>query len=231
MVLPRYLAQTATEMAGNPLPEKLAYLACHFSPGGTGLSNLPPVLPTGAMLILDDSTPMDDHDPELIVKQLFNLIHQQRCEALLLDFQRQNVPGQQELAKLLYAALPCPVGVSELYARGLSCPVFLSPVPPDRSVSEYLRPWQDREIWLETALDGISLTLTEAGCSADPLWDFPEDGQTDEKLHCHYVIETTADSAVFRLWRTREDLDALFTESSSLGVTKVIGLWQELQGG
>ena len=229
MVLPRYLAQTAAEMAGNPVPEKCAYLACHFSAGGKGLSNLPPVLPPGAMLILDDSTPMDGHDSELILQQLSQLLKQHRCECLLLDFQHQNLPEQQEFANELCGALPFSVGVSENYARNLSCPVFLPPVPPDRPVSEYLRPWQDREIWLEMALDGITLTLTETGCTAEPLWQLPEDGQSDESLHCHYAIKTTADSAVFHLWRRKSDLDNLLTEAEANGVTKAIGLWQELK--
>lgn len=228
MALPLYLAQTALEMAGNPLPEHPAYMACHFSPGGKGLSNLPTFLPPGAMLILDDSTPMDGHDPALISQQLSHVITAHRCQALLLDFQRQNIPEQAELAKLLCKALPCPVGVSECYARGLSCPVFLPPVPPDKPLSDCLTPWQGREIWLEAALDGLTLTLTETGCSAEPLWDLPEKGLADEKLHCHYAIETTADAAIFRLWRTRDDLDSLLAEAKPLGITQAIGLWQEL---
>lgn len=228
MVLPLYLAQTAAEMAGNPLSQNMAYMACHFSPGGHCLSNLPEVLPSGAMLILDDSTPMDDHKPELIVRQLSEIITLHHCEALLLDFQRREIPGQQKLAELLAGALPCPVGVSELYAGDLPCPVFLSPVPPDRPLGTHLVPWQGRELWLEAALDGITLTLTEAGCTASALPDLPEDGLTDEKLHCHYTIETSEDAAVFQLWRTREDLDGLLRKAESAGVTRAIGLWQEL---
>lgn len=228
MVLPRYLAQTATEMAGNPISEQLAYMACHFSPGGKGLSNLPQTLPPGAMLILDDSTPMDGHDPDLILKQLSAEIEHHCCESVLLDFQQPGIDDQYSLARKLIDALPCPVGVSELYAREHSCPVFLPPVPPDTPISDYLEPWKDREIWLEIASDGIILTLTEAGCSSKPLWDFPEEGLTDEKLHCHYSIGITDDTAIFRLWRTMADSDALLREAESLGVTKAIGLWQEL---
>lgn len=228
MALPLYLAQTAAEMIGNPHVWPLAWMACHFSPGGQGLSNLPQVLSEGAMLILDDSTPMEFHDGAMIAWQLSDTITRHGCESLLLDFQRTNIREQQELAKLLADTLPCPVGVSEIYARELSCPVFLPPVPPDRPLSEYLAPWQGREIWLETALDGITLTLTEAGCTADPFYDFPEDALTDKQLSCHYAIETGIDSAVFRLWRTRQDLEALLSEAESLGATKAIGLWQEL---
>lgn len=228
MVLPLYLAQTAAEMAGNSLPKHPAYMACHFSPCSAGLSNLPRALPERALLILDDSAPLDGHDPARILQQLSDTIRQHRCAGLLLDFQRSNVPGQRELAKLLSGSLPCPVGVSELYAHGLACPVFLPPVPPDKPLSEYIAPWQGREVWLEAALDGMTLTLTEKGCTASPLIDFPEHGLTVEKLHCHNSIETRADSAVFHLWRTRNDLDSLLAEAESLGVTRAVGLWQEL---
>ena len=230
MVLPLYLAQTSLEMAGNSLPAHPAYMACHFSSGSPGLSNLPVSLPAGAMLILDDSTPMADHDPELIGKQLADAIRQQGCESLLLDFQRPDIPGQRELAKLLADSLPCPVGVSEIYAEHLSCPVFLPPVPPDKPLRDYLAPWQGREIWLETALDGITLTLTDSGCSAAPLFDFPEEGLSDEPLRCHYAIETSENAAIFRLWRTRADLSRLLSAAEALGVRKAIGLWQELAG-
>ena len=228
MVLPRYLAQTAAEIAGNPSSGKLAYLACHFSPGGKGLSNLPEALPPGAMLILDDSTPMDGHDPERILKQLSEALGRHSCESLLLDFQRPEQPGQQALARMLCAALPCPVGVSEPYSKGMDCAVFLPPAPPDICLSQYLAPWESREIWLEIALDGIALTLTEAGCDAEPFLDLPEDGLAEEKLHCHYTLEATADAVIFRLWRTRADLEQLLEEANSLGVARAIGLWQEI---
>lgn len=228
MVLQLYLAQTAAEMAGNPISERAAYMACHFSPCSSGISNLPGALPKGTLLILDDSAPMDGHDPERIVMQLSEWVSQHRPDGLLLDFQRPDIPGQRELAKRLCGALPCPVGVSELYGEGLPCPVFLPPVPPDRPLSEYLAPWQGREVWLEAALDGVMLTLGESGCTAAPLCDFPENGLTDEALHCHYTIETEANTAVFRLWRTREDLDRLLAGAESQSVTKAIGLWQEL---
>ena len=228
MALPLYLAQTAAEMAGNPPSGPTAYMACHFSPGGRGLSNLPGCLAPGTMLILDDSTPMNGHDPEAILCQLSAQAQRWQCGSILLDFQRPGIEAQQKLAELLAASLPCPVGVSELYAAGLSCPVFLSPVPPDRPLTEHLAPWNDREIWLEAALEGITLTLIEAGCIADPLFDFPASGLMDKKLHCHYAIEITANTAGFRLWRTRQDLDCLLNEAESLGITKAIGLWQEL---
>lgn len=231
MALPLYLAMTSAEMAGNPLPPRLGCMVCHFSPGGNGLSGLPEELPPGAMLVLDDCTPMDGHDPQRILKQLSSALEHCQCESLLLDFQRPGIPGQRELANILTSSLPCPVGVSELYAEGLSCPVFLPPVPPDKLLAEYVAPWKGREIWLEAALDGIALKLTESGCTVSPLPDFPEAGLPDKKLHCHYTSETTSDSATFRLWRTPEDLNVLLKEAENHGATRAVGLWQELYTG
>ena len=228
MALPLYLAQTPWEMTGN-LPDFPAYMACHFSSGGQSLSNLPKTLPPGAMLILDDSMPMDDHDPLQILAQLTDLLTQQDCESLLLDFQRPQIPAQQELAKLLCDTLPCPVGVTELYAGDLPCPVFLPPAPPDMPLSDYLAPWKGRDIWLEAALDGMEFTLTERGCTATPLPDFPESGFPEEKLHCHYRIQRIPETAIFQIWRTPEDLRALLSEAEGLGVSRAIGLWQELR--
>ena len=227
MALPLYLAQTRVEMGVNsPAPNFFAYMALHFSSSGTGLSNFPESLPPGAMLILDDSTPMDRHDAIRIVKELSGLMERQQCESLLLDFQRPDCPELAALAKVISDTLPYPVGVSELYAQGLSCPVFLSPVPPDRPLHEHLAPWTGREIWLEAALDGMELTLTEAGCSTCPLLEPPQAGLADKRLYCHYDIRLDS-AARFRLWRTQEDLDILLQKAENTGVTRAIGLWQE----
>ena len=229
MALPLYLAMTAAEMAGNPdRPDFFAYMACHFSPGGTGLSNAPARMNEHSLLILDDSTPMDGHAPQQILSELKKLIERDGCMGLLLDFQRPKIPEQQELAEFLCAALPCPVAVSELYAASLSCPVFLPPAPADTALADYLKPWQGREIWLDAAMDGIELKLTVKGCNAAPLPDFPDQGHSDKGLHCHYTVETKLESAIFRLWRTRKDLVALLSEAEVLGVAKAVGLWQEL---
>ena len=52
MFLPCYLAVTAGELAaGAPFPAFPAWMACHFSPSGAGISNLPAALPEGAMAV------------------------------------------------------------------------------------------------------------------------------------------------------------------------------------
>lgn len=230
MVLPLYLAMTAAEIrTKNVFAAKLGWMACHFSLYGTGLSNCPASLPEGSMLILNDRTPIHGHDRALIVHQLTSLITELKCDALLLDFQR---PGEEETAALvkdIAAALPCPVGVSEPYARDLACPVFLPPVPPDTAVVDCLAPWTGREVWLEAALEGMVITLTPEGSYASPLPYAPpaESDHADRKLHCHYRIETD-ENARFTLFRTPEDLHALLDEASAFGVTRAVGLYQEL---
>ncbi len=226
MVLPLYLALTAAEFAVcSSFPQNVAWMACHFSSYGTGLSNLPPKLPEGAMVILNDRTPIHGHDPKEILCQLISL----HPDCLLLDFQRPGGDTTLELTQVLEKELPCPVGVSHKYAEDLSCPVFLPPVPPDVPLEEYLSPWQGREIWLEAALEGITYTLTENGSTAVPLLHPPQDGLVDEQLQCHYKIEVLDSIADIHLYRTPDDLLNLLQQAKNHGVTKAVGLYQELR--
>ena len=80
MAITPFLAMTATEMYRNTsLPEKTAWMACHFSPYGLGLSNLPKELPPGSLLIVDDITPPHGHDPVFIAEQLIGCVDQFQC--------------------------------------------------------------------------------------------------------------------------------------------------------
>jgi hypothetical protein len=224
MTLPLYLALTAAEFAVcSSLPQNMAWMACHFSSYGTGLSNLPPPLPEGAMVILNDRTPIHGHDPDTILQQLMVL----RPSCLLLDFQRPGVDTVMELARILVKQLPCPVGISHIYAQELNCPVFLPPLPPDGALEEYLDPWKGREIWLEVALEGITYTLTENGSTTSPLLHPPQDGFPEESLHCHYKIETFPNKITFTLWRDKQMLEAHMEQAQTLGVTKAFTLFQE----
>ena len=102
MILPCYLAMTAAEFASAPvLPEKLAWMACHFSCYSTGISNLPLTLPKGSMLILNDRTPVSGHDPLRIAQQLQQVVEELEIERVLLDLQR---PNCEETARIVEAA-------------------------------------------------------------------------------------------------------------------------------
>ena len=233
MAIAPFLAMTAAEMRNHSvLPPKIAWMACHFSPYGLGLSNLPTELPPGSLLIVDDITPPHGHDSARIAEQLVICAEQFQCCAILLDFQRQNSQETTALVKYLTETLPYPTAVSEVYAYDLDCPVFLPLVPPSVAPEEHFAPWQGREIWLEIGLWGELLTLTQQGCTVTPLPhpDPNSEGFTDEKLHCHYTIETKKNSASFTLWRTAEDIQKMLKDAEALGATTAVGLFQELHG-
>ncbi len=228
MGIPHYLAMTAAELCRFEPPLRPAWLACHFSPYHSGLSNLPAFLAPGSLLILDDSTPIENHDPETVKNQLIQCVETWQCSGILMDFQRPVQPEAQEMAAYLSDSLPCPAAVSHLYAKELDCPVFLPPAPLHSSLESHLSPWESRDIWLETALDSETLVLTEDGCRIYSTAETPEAGFVDEKLHCHYWTQVLPNEARFTLWRTREDLEGLLAEAEALGVTAAVGLWQEL---
>lgn len=230
MPIAHYLAMTAAEMAGNPVfPRRAAWMACHFSPSGSGLSNLPRWLPPGCLLILDDSTPIHDHDPERIASELSACTERLQCVGLLLDFQRPGVDQARQLADYLCGVLSFPVVVSDAYAVDLDCGVFVSPIPLDEAIASRLARWRGREVWLDTTMEGLELVLTEKGVITAPLphQTFPDCGLEDRMLHCHYHISLTENSAAFTLWRTKSDISAQLEEAEALGVTAAVGLYQE----
>lgn len=231
MALPLYLAMTAAELFCAPeLPPACAYMACHFSSYGTGLSNFPQGLPKGSMLIVNDRTPVQGHDPAQITEQLFRCVEEQEAAAILLDFQRPDCPETARIVRAVTDGSPCPTAVSACYGSDLQCPVFLPPVPPSCMLRDYISLWQGRELWLEAALDSQLITVTAQGSNASPFSSDPSNVYpfADPQLHCHYRIRTAPDQAQFFLQRTAEDLRALLQEAEALGITKAIGLYQEL---
>ncbi len=229
MAIQPYLAMTAAQMLRNPgISRNAAWMACRFSLIGPGLSNLPEYLPPESLLMLTDETPWYRHDPERILSQLRECLETFSCPGLLLDFQRPGEDALSELTENLAQALPCPVIVSAPYARE-DCPVLLPPVPASVPVVDWLRPWKGREIWLELALDGQCITLTEAGASArDLLLGENGSGWEDPTLCCHYRVETQPDAARFTLWRSREDLSKLLLQAEAAGISGAVGFWEEL---
>lgn len=235
MGISRYLAMTAAEMAAFSLPQTVlpAYMACHFSPYGTGLSNIPAKLPKGSMLMVNDRTPFHGHDPQQILLQLQEAYEQLRFESVLLDFERPETAAYNELCRVLMEQLSCPVGISAPYTEGLDCPVFLPPTPMDQPLSDYISPWKGREIWLDIAPEAACITVTERGSSYSPV-PFsppPENAFTDEDLHCKYRTETGEALICFHLWRDPQQVEQLIDHAQSLGITKCIGLFQELYCG
>lgn len=233
MAVSLYLAMTAAEIQqADSLPENLAYMACHFSPYGLGLSNRPTSLKAGSVLILNDRTPISGHDPALIARQLLELISDFHCDSVLLDFQRPDCDQTMTLCRQLTAEAPCPVVVSDLYAKELSCPVFLSPPPLNMPLKEHLAPWQGRNIWLEAALEAACICVTAEGSRYTdlPHTPMPDHCFADTNLHCHYRQEVSPQEIRFYLYRAEKDLQDLLQEAQNLGVSRAVGLYQQRIG-
>lgn len=231
MGLPLNLAMTASEIASvSPLPADFAWMACRFSPGGQGITDLPMQLPAGSLLILNDSIPCRDHDPDLISESLRDAAERFRCSGLLVDFQRPKTDEAAAVVDALVNALPCPVAVPPEYAEHLPCPVFLPPAPLHQPMESYLKPWQNREIWLEAALCQERITVTKEGSSFASIFPVqPQDGGFyHPKLRCCYRTAVSHDAITFTLFETQGSLYAKLELAAALGVTRAVGLWQEL---
>ncbi len=224
-----FLAMTAAECK-KALPNRVCFMACHFSPYSAGLTNLPTELPPDSMLLLDDSMPPADHDPKIVAEQLCELVRQFSVYGVLLDFQREKTEVSKAVVNAILQALPCPVAVTEDYAMDLGCPVFLSACPVNVPLDKYLRPWQKQGVYLEIAPGRTQITATEKGAEKAflPVGETESLRFYDEGLCCHYKTEVFERRAVFTLQRSREDLEKLIGKAQDLGVTAVVGLYQEL---
>ncbi len=222
-----FLAATAAELA-QFRPKRAAYMACHFSPYGTGLSNLPCFLPPESMLLLDDSMPPGDHDPSLVAEQLTEIINKFSVKAVLLDFQREKNENTVQMSSFLIRALPCPVAAAEPYAMEIGCPVLLSPVPANVCLQAYLAPWLQQGVYMEIAPAALQITVAESGSSAISFEFADEPPLYSKKICCHYDVKVASDKAVFTLTRTKDDLAALVQQATAMGVHGMVGLYQEL---
>ena len=229
MSIRSFLAMTAAEFYSiEKTPKDIAWMACHFSCYGTGLSNLPRKLPPGSMVILNDRTPPQGHDPQKIAKQLNDLAQKHSVSYFLLDFQRPENPETDNLVNILTKELTQPVGVSDCYAKSLSCPVFLPPPPLHLPLNTYLEPWSGREVWLETAFSSEKITVTPEGSVFEECWAeiLPDNAHTDESLTCRYTISVTDDRATFIL--TRDNM-SFIEKAENLGVRITVGLYQQFK--
>ena len=220
-----FLGQTAAEWA-HPLPDwgKKAWMACHFSPYGVGLSNLPTHMPSGSMLILNDRTPVCGHDPDLIANQLAELAEKFECSRILLDFQRPEEAQTYDIAKAILQAAACPVGISHWYGAELDCAVCLPPLPLHMPLHSYIAPWLGRDIWLELAPESAQYIVTESGCQVAPCHATGRFPHFDEALFCRYRIDIGEEKLIFTLCRTQEDALALRNANA---IECFVGLYQD----
>ncbi len=229
MPIPMYLAMTAAEFRACDVPGKIGWMACHFSPGGKGLTNLPKELPPQSLLILDDSTPIGDHDAKQVLEELRETVQRLDCSGLLLDFERPANGESLEMARKI-AALPCPVCVAAEYGMDLDRPIFLPPIPVLKTPEESLRPWIGREIWLDCCPVATSVVVTENGSQvSEAPAELANCPHFDGELLCHYRLDLENDRVVFTLHRSPGDLRLLLDVAQKWGVTQGVGLWLELR--
>ncbi len=225
MANPFYLAMTAAEFSScAEMPERIAWMACHFSPYGQGLSNCPQSLPEGSLLIVNDRIPPQGHSPDVIALQLARQMEALQPDGLLLDFQQPWNEETQLITKKILQELSCSIAVSHIYAKDQDCAVFLPPPPIRTSPEEYFAPWDGREIWLEIYDQWETATISKDNCLFCD--EIPE--KTDQLPHwdaslcCRYSIAHSQDCAIFHLHRGRKELLAL-----PHPITKFVGLYQE----
>lgn len=211
----------------SPLPEKIAWMACHFSPYGTGLTNCPQQLPPKSLLILNDRTPICGHDPVLVAQQLCYIAMKLDCAGILLDLQRPGVEDAFAITQSICATAPCPVAVSEYYGSSVDAAVFLSP-PLHIPLAEFLTPWQGREIWLEAAAEDVEFVITEAGCRQSPLPCPPETfPHAAKEAFSRYHISVAQDAVRFSFRRGKEDWAQLAEDGENIRC--MVGLYQQLR--
>ena len=226
MVCPLYLALTAAEFQNiAKLPDHAAWMACHFSPYGDGLSNVPKHLPEGSMLMVNDWLPVQGHDPGRIAEQ----IKEFSPSRILLDFQRAGNTQTGRIVDKLLSTLSCSVGVALPYARK-GIPVLLPPVPPHTRLEDHLKAYSGYEIWLEMAPMTSYAEVTEEGTvfrETDDIWD--STSFFDNTLKSHYQTSVETDCVRFLLWRTKEDVLKLLKDARAFGVSCCVGLYRELK--
>ncbi len=228
MGIAHYLAMTAEEIRSHTPAAQLAYMACHFSPYGTGITNIPTALPKGSMLILNDRIPYLRHDFHEIARQLSQAAEALSCGCVLLDFPRPDTP--RDLGPFLVTQLSCPVGLSPALAEDPKSAVFLPSLPPGGDLAAAVAPWQGREVWLEAIPEAVRVTVDARGSRRSPI-PLCEDPLPfyDEGLCCRYRTGVFPDRAEFTLQRGPQELQSLLKSAEKLGVTKAVSLYQHIK--
>ncbi len=229
MDLSIYLAATGAELRGLEDTERsLAWMACRFSPSGSGISGIPTSLPPQSMLMLTDEIPVQDHDPARVAAELTQAAQTLDCSRILLDFQRPENPKNADIAAAILKASAIPVGISGLYAQHFDCPVLVSPSPLWIPFAQQLAPWGGREIWLEAVLEDALVTVTEVGSRYKPCDSSGDYPFYDDELSVSYRTEVTADALHFYLHRGKEELGKLLEKANTKGIKTAVGLYQQL---
>ena len=205
MGLPLYLAMTGVEI--RPVPHPAFLMPDHRTPP-----------PSGFLPVVTDRHPLTQQAVEDLCRMAAG------WPMALLDFERPPTRVSQQLLD----RLPCPAAVPPGYPG--DGPVFLPPQPLCAPLEDILAPWQGREVWLDAALQRQTITVTAHGVTVSPLSPNPglTGGFYDECLRCRFLQDIRDDRVVFTLFDTPESLQQKLDHAAALGVTRAVGLWQEL---
>ena len=231
MDLPLYHAMTAAEFSSvQKLPKNIAWMACHFSAYSTSLSNLPAEIPAGSMIIINDKMPPSGHDKFAIAEQLNRLADRHKVSYFLLDFERKETEETAEMVQHLTSALNRQVAVTESYAHAGKGPVLISMPPPHISLKQQIGKIQNRELWLELAMETEIATIDSNGCHFSSYCgeEFPEKEFTDSALHTKYRLQICNNHAKYLLKREIAEVADIMKEAKNLGITAFVGLYQQL---
>lgn len=227
MSLRFYLAMTEAEIrSATSLPRHLAYMACHFSPYGIGLTNIPKQLPPGSILIVNDRVPVLHHDPAFILRQLTSAVQKLNVFGILLDFQIYDVPMTAQIVKTLVNGLPCPVAVSAVYGKELSCPIFTAPALHQR-FCDFEPIKKGRPLWLDAYQEAALYKVTSNGCTISKEARLSGKNFFDEVLQCRYSFSVERDSAAFTLSRQAEEITGYLHAAEKAGISVAVGLYQQ----
>jgi hypothetical protein len=206
-------------------------MACHFSPYGLGLSNLPRQLPEGAVILVSDRIPPGGHDAGVVVSQLEELAQQFHPKAIVLDLERTGDDFCAELAAKCDSISGTETVVAAAYAEGLQCSVFLGAAQLWTPAEQWLRPWSGRRIWAECVLQRALVRITEDGAVYRELpWEPPrQEVLADGQQAVVYGVREQADAVEVMLWRGKEQLALWMEKLEKLGVEHFLGLYQQLK--
>ncbi len=219
MVCKRYLAVTEKEIQNASGP--VAWMACRFAKKHPGLENLPPRLPEGSLIIVDDLQPISGHSPARIRQQLESLCKTQRPTGILLDLQRRKTPQAMQMVKVLLQIQDVPVALTAEYARDCNCPVLLT-APMHIKLQQVLAPWKGQEVWLDIPMGQMTL---RQGKPAEETVPPQNHYQWDRFLCCGYA-KTGQDT--YTLCRNRAMLPKILEEAARLGISKALVLASEI---
>ena len=230
-----YFALTAGELAAWE-GENAAWMACRFASGSDGLSNLPDKLPPNSLLILNDQTPAQQHNPARIQKELQETLEKFGCPGLLLAFERKPTESSEAIAKAAAKAAEdlgifCAVPESYLDC-GKDAALFL-PMPAPLSEPDFPH---SRPLVLELAPRGLCLQITEKGAKEETVsyWELSQEGKShtlfrDKTEKYDYFCKLQPGLASYSILETAESLQAFWENVCKLpNVLGGVGLYQEL---